>query len=369
MSNKKWTMIGGKLIAITALAAALMLTAGCSNDAPVTEEPGTNFGVSAEADPTGNQETATPPAQAPAIAGDFVVATLNGANINASDIGFQIRQAEEMLMWDYIMMFEEFEIDYDRDFRDGYTFGQYLRRQAVRSAALNKLMEEYARGLGIELGDDVLEMIEADISFFEEEYSTDEFADILRSAGVADRTHLKRIFMQEDLARYALYTIIETPEQFARFEHYMPADPSEGAEERATSILERALAGEDFDSLIATYGEDPGMVANPEGYTFTEGMMVPEFEAATRILEVGEISPLVPTNFGFHIIKRVEPNMDNIMGDGDEILAAKHILINAQSIPLETRMVEAVNQGFLAMLENADFVILSEIDNVPVEIQ
>lgn len=74
--------------------------------------------------------------------------------------------------------------------------------------------------------------------------------------------------------------------------------------ELADSVLAKAKAGNNFDSLVKEYGEDPGMTESPEGYTFTKGTMVAEFEAASYALAVGEISDLVETSFGWHIIKK-----------------------------------------------------------------
>lgn len=72
----------------------------------------------------------------------------------------------------------------------------------------------------------------------------------------------------------------------------------------ATEVLEKAKAGRNFDALIAEYGEDPGTEGSPEGYTFTKGEMVAEFEKASFALAVGEISDLVESSYGWHIIKK-----------------------------------------------------------------
>lgn len=70
-------------------------------------------------------------------------------------------------------------------------------------------------------------------------------------------------------------------------------------------VYKKAKAGSDFDSLIEKYGEDPGMEAYPEGYTFTKGEMVKEFENATLALKDNQISPIIETSYGYHIIKRI----------------------------------------------------------------
>ena len=73
----------------------------------------------------------------------------------------------------------------------------------------------------------------------------------------------------------------------------------------AEDVLAKAKKGSNFDSLVKEYGEDPGMEQSPDGYTFTKGTMVAAFETASYALAVGEISDLVETEFGWHIIKKL----------------------------------------------------------------
>lgn len=63
-----------------------------------------------------------------------------------------------------------------------------------------------------------------------------------------------------------------------------------------------------FDNLLSLYGTDPGMTQSPQGYLFTAGDMVSEFEAGTRALAVGSYSKTpVKSQFGYHIIWRLDP--------------------------------------------------------------
>lgn len=75
-------------------------------------------------------------------------------------------------------------------------------------------------------------------------------------------------------------------------------------QEEAKKILERAKAGEDFNKLAMEFSIDPSAKENSGelGY-FSVGDMVPEFEKAAFALEPGQISGLVQSDFGFHIIK------------------------------------------------------------------
>ncbi len=92
----------------------------------------------------------------------------------------------------------------------------------------------------------------------------------------------------------------------------------EEAKKEAQSILDRINAGEDFDTLMNQYSEDTGLSNNPNGYTFTEGQMVTEFYDGAKALAEDEVSELVKSNYGYHIIKRVkldDSQLDNFKSD------------------------------------------------------
>jgi len=73
--------------------------------------------------------------------------------------------------------------------------------------------------------------------------------------------------------------------------------------EKALSILKRARGGEDFSFLAKKHSEGPtGKNGGDLGY-FSKGQMVKPFEEAAFNMKKGEISELVKTSFGFHIIK------------------------------------------------------------------
>lgn len=61
-----------------------------------------------------------------------------------------------------------------------------------------------------------------------------------------------------------------------------------------------------FDELMNEYSEDTGLESNPDGYTTTVGQMVPAFEETALSLEFGEISDVVESSYGYHIILRGE---------------------------------------------------------------
>ena len=79
----------------------------------------------------------------------------------------------------------------------------------------------------------------------------------------------------------------------------------------AEEILAKIAAGEDFDSLMEEYGEDPGMQSSPKketGYVVCEGFTSfdPAFtEAAMSLANIGDTTGAVQGQSGIHIIKYV----------------------------------------------------------------
>lgn len=74
----------------------------------------------------------------------------------------------------------------------------------------------------------------------------------------------------------------------------------------ADDLLKRARGGEDFAKLAKEFSDDPGSKDNGGEYTFPRGQMVPEFEAAAFSLGTNQISDVIGTQFGYHIIKLSE---------------------------------------------------------------
>ncbi len=93
------------------------------------------------------------------------------------------------------------------------------------------------------------------------------------------------------------------------------------ARKKAEDVLAKVKEpNADFSALAKQYSEDLGSAsAGGDLGTVTSGVFVPEFENAARALEVGQISDIVKTPFGFHIIK--------LIAKDDKSFHAQHILI------------------------------------------
>jgi peptidyl-prolyl cis-trans isomerase C len=77
-------------------------------------------------------------------------------------------------------------------------------------------------------------------------------------------------------------------------------------EQEAKTILARLSTGEKFSNIAKELSLCPSKKNGGDLGTFTRGRMVKEFENAAFILHKGELSPVVKTKFGYHIIRRLE---------------------------------------------------------------
>lgn len=137
-----------------------------------------------------------------------------------------------------------------------------------------------------------------------------------------------------------------TPAEVGEFFHRIPADsiPVVETEYEVSEILmkpnvteverdrvrtelaqlrERVLKGESFSMLATLYSQDPESAKKGgELGFFTRGDMVSAFESAAFTLKPGEVSPIVETQYGFHIIQLIERRGNAIN--------ARHILLSPQ---------------------------------------
>ena len=109
--------------------------------------------------------------------------------------------------------------------------------------------------------------------------------------------------------------IVSTTYQFGEIVKIPPVSEEEVAavKERLTSYRERVLRGEKFGALARLYSDDPGSASKGGDLGFVErGSLYPEFEAVAFNLKSGEISQVVKTQAGYHIIQLIERRGESI---------------------------------------------------------
>ena len=269
------------------------------------------------------------------------VATINGENISKSVFNFYLTQVKSQLQT------ENTEDYWTTAEIDGRPALDVAKEQALEEAAKMTIVGQKAKEMGIKLsqedkanlakqksnivsqmgGQSAFEKNLSDIGITKEEYQSISELNALRVKLITDATDVDdegaKKFFDEDIVRVKHILI-------------MTVDPSTGAalseeqlaeaKKKAEDILAKAKDGEDFDSLVAEYSEDPGSQSQPDGYYLGKGFalgsnggMVEPFETASLALKVDEISDIVETSYGYHIIKRYA-NDDSVFDENkDEI--------------------------------------------------
>ena len=122
--------------------------------------------------------------------------------------------------------------------------------------------------------------------------------------------------------------------------------------DRLYKMRKRILDGERFSTLALLYSEDPGSAKKGGELGFHgRGEFAPEFEAAAFNLRDGEISEVIETEFGFHIIQMIERR--------GEFVNVRHILLTVKVSP------EALQEAYdeldsIAKLINNDSITFDE---------
>ncbi len=123
-----------------------------------------------------------------------------------------------------------------------------------------------------------------------------------------DAARAKAVVPQADVQRYYDQNIeqFSTPEQVRASHILFKTEGKNEAEVRAKAeaVLKEAQAGTDFAELAKKYSEDDANAKNGGDLDyFGRGRMVPEFEQAVFAMQPGQMSDLVKTQYGFHIIR------------------------------------------------------------------
>ena len=79
------------------------------------------------------------------------------------------------------------------------------------------------------------------------------------------------------------------------------------ARSRAQEALDLVKKGQDFDKVVAAYTDEPGGAARHGDLgRFTRDKMIKAFSDAAFALDVNQVSTVIETSFGFHVIRRTQ---------------------------------------------------------------
>jgi peptidyl-prolyl cis-trans isomerase SurA len=208
-----------------------------------------------------------------------------------------------------------------------------IRRAALDSLVEKKLVEQKIKELNIKVGDDEVKQAIEDVkkqnnmtqealvkalagqglSFDQYRTQLQDQLEKLRLVSMEVRSKIQvgdsemREYYESNLSKYREEETFRARHIFFKTSEKAPADEIKRSMTTALMVLAEARSGKDFIELAKTYSEDSA--ARKDGGDmgrFKKGDMQPELEQAIMAMKPGEISELVYTALGFHIIKLEE---------------------------------------------------------------
>lgn len=275
------------------------------------------------------------------ISADTVLLTVNGEEITAQEFFYWLDSSYDYMVYNYGSV-----TDWDTMATQELTIREYLLADALESVKFYHLFTTAGAGYGgAEVTEEDQIEIDANYAMYINQYygSEEAFETALSEMYFISRdifvyTHCvvpvlyNKIFYNmfgtdgyletagvDEIEAYVNENIIG--QNYIRAAHILFKTTDENGspltdeqiaekEQLATQVLGRLQAGEDFFALMEEYSDDTGKAAYPDGYYFNESSgFVEEFYAAALSLGENEMSGIVESELGYHIILRlpIEP--------------------------------------------------------------
>lgn len=291
-------------------------------------------------------------AQAPQTASNPVVLKVNGESIHAANVSLMMQSVQQEVVR-----------------AGGQISNEDLVKAATQRLIEQKMLAQEARRRGLE----------PDQERVEEVYQQT----IQRAGGLASLNEqlgragtsaqqLRDAFAEADLVRVLVDREIrpgirvsdeeiakefaDNPDAFSfpervKARHIVIASkPEDGAETRAAArakaeaARKRVLAGEDFAAVAREVSEDPAAANGGDLGVFSRDMMVEPFANAAFALEPGQVSEVVETQFGFHVIKVEEKRAARAMTLDEVRPRLREMLVTQQLTERIGQLIEQLRQ-------------------------
>lgn len=391
MKNRKRLVAFALVLSLTALSGCGPKPSGSAGSGSAS---GSGSGSSDSITPMDLSQVTDPALAVAGVAGEEVLVKLGTAEITANDYLYWLQRS----ISDYLEPFggQMTTLPWDTEMSDGLTFGQYMLDNALDAAALHCMLRELARQENLTPDPDVATQVDK------------QYAAMVVQAG-SDESRVIHTLWTQMLTRDLLINLNENTELFSQLAelyygensgHYPtdaevnayldevgrykakhillatidldtrePLDEATVAQKKAQAedFLAQLRAAEDpialFDDLMNEHSEDSGLATNPDGYTTAKGDMVAPFEEAALALKAGEISEVVESDFGYHIILRLPLDPDDFRDDCVTSLMEKRIDQEIERLGLEkTAAFDKLNVGdFWDKLQSLQYAVQIEM--------
>ncbi len=258
----------------------------------------------------------------------------------------------EAVIGDEIILTSDIESQYLQYLAQGNIKSEEIRCQIMEDLLFQKLLVHQAKIDSLEVAvEEVEEEVLKRLSYFESQLgSMEKVEEYFGKNKVALKQDLMDVIKDQRLAQKKQMSIVSgikvTPAEVKDFlnslnkediptiptqvelaqiivKPEMSSEEKDKIREKLNDFRERVYKGEDFKVLATLYSDDPGSAAKGGELGFVNrGDLVPEFERAAFRLKEGEISEVVSSQFGFHIVQLIERRGEQIN--------VRHILLKAK---------------------------------------
>ena len=258
----------------------------------------------------------------------------------------------EAVIGNEIILTSEIESQYLQYLSQGNIKSNKIRCQIVEDLLFQKLLINQAKLDSLVVSDEEVETeVSKRISYFESQLGSIqkvedyfgklkanimlELSKVIRDQFIAQKmqtklTSLLKVTPAEVQESYALLADVEIPTMPTQVEvaqivikPEITDDQKDKIREKLNNFRDRVYKGEDFKMLATLYSDDPGSAVKGGELGFVNrGDLVPEFERAAFRLKEGEISNVVESQFGYHIVQLIERRGEQIN--------VRHILIKTK---------------------------------------
>ena len=228
----------------------------------------------------------------------------------------------------------------------------------LQSLALNKLLLAKAETDSVVVEDSqVKSELDRRMAYFVQQIGSEKKLEEYYNKSLKDlkddlRIQVKEQLIQQKMQEQIAGKVSVTPREVRQFFNRMPKDSlpyystevevgqivklaqtntkaKQAAQAKLNELRARIVAGEDFATLAKEFSQDPGSAVEG-GYLgfFKRRELVPEYEAAALRLEPGGLSPIVESQFGFHLIQLIERKGDSY--------STRHILLKPETGTADT---------------------------------
>lgn len=343
-----------------ALSLALLLTvsalSGCSKEAPAGSSSASGSDTSSsvsDVTPMDLTGISDPYLATAGIAGDTVVATVGGIDITAANLLYWVAYTTDNAL-NYYSMFGMTELPWDTE-SDGQTMKQAVMDSALQTAALYAILPDKGAERSLSVSQDFSDSIADSLVQMSTELGGDDLLahylwqypmtkdlyTFLCTSEEVNSLIMEDRFGQagtdrptdDDVLTYAAdqlgyyhvkHILLKTVDTDSPIKDengnatgtFDPLDEATVAQKKALAedLLQQLRSSTDvetlFDQLMMEYSEDNPQ-NSPDGYTTTKGRMVAPFEEASLALENGQVSDIVESTYGYHIILRLPLNPDD----------------------------------------------------------